>query len=152
MGMNLSAFIPVCLVVAACGGGGGGDDTAADPGPYELTFSLDASFQAPHGNQPIRIAVVRIADGVVVDEASGIVSATQDPSFSFASGAVMERRLGYAAHYWIDSNIGGGTVGVCDPIAIDHQWSAEFFSPTNDVDFTTSYQPALTEDVCSTFL
>jgi len=151
MGMNLSAFIPACLVVAACGGGGGGDDTAADSGPYELTFSLDASFQMPHGGQPIRIAVVRRSDDVVVAEASGTVSATQNPSFSFVSGAVMERRVGYAAHYWIDSNIGGGTPGVCDPKAIDHQWSVEFFAPTNDVDFTTSYEPALTEDVCSTF-
>ena len=152
MRSNLSACIPLCLAVVACGGGGSGDDTAADPGPYELTFSLDESFQVPHGDQPIRIAVVRLSDDVVVAEASGTVSSTRDPSFSFSSGAAMERGTAYAAHYWIDSNIGGGTPGVCDPKAIDHQWAVEFVSPTNDVDFTTSYEPALTEDVCSTFL
>jgi hypothetical protein len=43
------------------------------------------------------------------------------------------------------------TPGVCDPKAIDHQWNVEFLSPTNYVDFTVSHEPALTEDVCSTF-
>jgi hypothetical protein len=114
-------------------------------------FSLDATFQGDHGNQPISIAVVRLSDGVVVAGDIGIVSATQNPSFSFAAGPVMERGTAYEVHYWIDSNIGGETLGVCDPIAIDHQWSVEFLSPTNDVDFTVSYEPALTEDVCSTF-
>ena len=40
-------------------------------------------------------------------------------------------------HYWIDSNIGGGTLGECDPVvrdvrtmnlveAFDKQWNAPF--------------------------
>ncbi|HEU5360068.1 MAG TPA: hypothetical protein VFU42_02810 [Candidatus Deferrimicrobiaceae bacterium] len=143
----------VVLLLAACGGGGGGGDPGtAPPGPFKLTFSLDASFQGPHGNQPIRIAVVRSSDGVVVaGDNNGIVSATQNPSFSFVSGAVMERGIDYEVHYWIDSNFGGGTLGVCDPITIDHQWSVEFFSVTNDKDLLVEHDPALTEDVCSTF-
>lgn len=120
-------------------------------GPFQLTFSLDATFQVPHGNQPIRMAAVRLSDGFVVAETSGTVSATQNPSFTFAAGAVMQRGTSYAIHYWIDSNINGGTLGICDPKAIDHQWSVEFLSPTNDVNFTVSYNPALTEDVCATF-
>jgi len=142
-----------CLLIFSCGGGGGGGgDTVTDlPGPFTVTFSLDATFQVPHGDQPISIAVVRLLDGMAVAEGSGIVSATQNPSFSYAAGAVMDRGTAYAVHYWIDSNIGDGTIGVCDPIAIDHQWSVEFLSPTNDVDFTVSYEPALTEDVCGTF-
>jgi len=152
MRINISALILACLAVSACGGGGGGGDaTTPLPGPYQLTFSLDSSFQADHGNQPISIAVVRSSDGVVVAGDIGIVSATQNPAFSFDAGTVLERGTAYEVHYWIDSNIGGGTTGVCDPIAIDHQWSVEFPSPTNDVDFTVSYEPALTEDVCSTF-
>jgi hypothetical protein len=151
MRANISPLVLACLAVAACGGGGGGGDTVPNPGPYQLTFSLDASFQVPHGNQPIRIAVVRLPDGFLVAEGSGTVSATQNPSFSFAPGAVFERGTAYAVHYWIDSNIGGGAPGVCDPIKIDHQWSVEFFSPTNDVDLAVGYEPALTEDVCNTF-
>jgi hypothetical protein len=54
-------------------------------------------------------------------------------------------------HYWIDSNFGGGTAGVCDARAIDHQWRMELLGVSNDVDFTTAHQPALTEDVCGTF-
>jgi len=123
-------------------------DPAAD-GPFQLTFSLDASFQASHGGQPIQIAVVR--GGVVVAQASGTVSATQDPSFFFDAGAVLEQGIAHEVHYWIDSNIGGGTSGVCDPEAIDHQWSTEFVWPTNDVELTVAYQLWLIEDVCDTF-
>jgi len=149
MHIKTSALALACLAVAACGGGS--DDNATNPGPYRLTFSLDASFQGPHGGQPIRIALVRSFDRFVVAEAGGTVSAAQNPSFIFATGAVMQRGTAYEVHYWIDSNIGGGALGVCDPKAIDHQWSTEFPFPTNDVSFTVSYQPALTEDVCSTF-
>lgn len=48
-------------------------------------------------------------------------------------------------------DVGGGTLGVCDPKAIDHQWSVEFPSPSNDVMFTVPHAPALTEDACRTF-
>ncbi len=96
-------------------GGGGGDTVIPLPGPYQLTFSLDASFQADHGNQPIGIAVVLSSGGVVVAGDVGIVSATQDPSFSFAAGPVMERGTAYEVHYWIDSNIGGEHWGSAIP-------------------------------------
>lgn len=140
------------LLLAACGSGDDGTSSGS-PGPYRLTFSLDASFHTAHGGQPIQIAVVRASDGVVVAEGSGTVSATLNPSFFFAAGAVMERGTAYEVHYWIDSNIGGeGTLGVCDPKEIDHQWSVEFPSPTNDVNFTVRYDPALVEYVCDTFI
>jgi len=140
-----------CLALPACGGGGGGGDSGPGPGPYQLTFLLDASFQAPHGNQPIRIALVRSSDGVVVEENRGIISPLLNPSFSFMPVARLERGTAYAVHYWIDSNLGGGTLGICDPETIDHQWSVEFQSPTNDINFTVGYQPALVEPVCATF-
>jgi len=149
MTIRICVLILLVMTVAACGGSDG--DGVVDPGPYPLTFSLDASFQAPHGDQPIRIALVRLNDGLIVAEESGIVSSTLDPSFSFAAGSVLERGVPYAVHYWIDSNIAGGTPGVCDPKEIDHQWSTEFLSPTNAVNFTVGYAPALTEDVCGTF-
>ena len=151
--MSLKTFYLVlaCLAVAACDEDGGGDVSVTNPGPYQLTFSLDASFQAPHGDQPIGIALVRLSDGAVVAEDSGIVSAADDPAFSFVPRAMMTRGISYAVHYWIDSNIGGGTFGVCDPATIDHQWSVEFFTVTNDISFTVSYEPNLIEYVCNTF-
>lgn len=143
------ALLMVVLLPVACGSS---DGTAEDPGPYKITFSLDASFQAVHGGQPVSIAVVRATDGKKVAEGSGTVSATQDPSFTFTADNVMERGLRYEVHYWIDSNLGGGTSGVCDSPSIDHQWSFEILTATNDVNWTTSYEPTLTEDVCSTFI
>jgi hypothetical protein len=145
-----SSFFALAVLFHGCGGGGGGGD-GGDPGPFQLTFSMDASFQVPHGDNTIHIAVVRSSDNVVVDGGFDTVSATQNPSFFFVSGAVMERGTDYEVHYWIDSNIGGGTQGVCDPKAIDHQWSVEFPSVTNDKVWTVSYEPLRTEDVCSTF-
>lgn len=148
----LSAVLVIVSLVIAGTACHHGDDFFGihNPGPYELVFSLDASFQSTHGGDPIQIAVLR-SNGTVVAQSSGTISSTQNPCFTFMPGTVLQRGLGYEVHYWIDSNIAGGTLGVCDPVSIDHQWSVEFIFPLNDVNFTASYSPALTEDVCSTF-
>ena len=116
-----------------------------------MTFSLDPTFQGPHGGQSISIAIVSTSDGSVVVQANGAVSATQDSSFTWNTGPVMQAGTDYEVHYWIDSNFDGGTSGVCDPKAIDHQWSVEFPAVANDKDQTASHNDALTEDVCGTF-
>ncbi len=153
IGSRLSSVLVV--IVLAFFAGPGCDDDESDgtgpEGPFRLTFNLNASFQDPHGGQPIAIAMVRASDGSVVVEANGAVSATQDPSFTWSTGPVMQAGTTYEVHYWIDSNFGGGTLGECDPKAIDHQWSSEFGSVSNDITWTTSHEPGLTEDVCSTF-
>lgn len=140
------------LVLAFSASSACNSETTTEPaGSFRLTFNLDASFQAPHGGQPIAVALVRASDGSIVVEATGAVSATQNPSFTWSTGPVMQTGTNYEVHYWIDSNIGGGTLGVCDPEANDHQWSVELLAVANDVNFTTAHQPALTEDVCPTF-
>jgi len=151
--LKTGIFILLSIAISACdfGGDGGGNSKSNDPGPYQMIFSLDDSFQTPHGNQPIRIALVQLSDGLVVEEASGTVSATNSPAFTFAPAAAMQRGSSYAVHYWIDSNIGGGTLGLCDPTSYDHQWSSEFFNLINDIDFLVGYEPALMEYVCDTF-
>lgn len=146
--LSLAAVMFAFVVGAACDED---DNPMVDSGPYELTFRLDATFQGPHGGQDISIALVRASDGSVIAQESGTVSATEDPSFSFSPGAVLQDGVAYEVHYWIDSNFGGGTAGVCDPKDIDHQWSFEILSASNDVTWTTSHEPTLTEDVCATF-
>jgi len=145
----------VVLLLAACGGGG--DITfnvpppPTLPGPFQMTFSLDDTFQGPHGGQPIRIALVRSSDNVTVaGDNNGTVSAILNPSFTFVTGLVMVRGTDYAVHYYIDNTV-AGIQGVCDPITIDPQWSREYPSVANDKDITESYVPAQMEDVCSTF-
>jgi hypothetical protein len=147
---TLLMLVVAFLAGAACNGDGG-TGPSGPSGPFRLTFSLDATFQGPHGGQPVSMAVVRDTDEFVVAQTNGTVSATQNPSFSFAAGAVLEEGIAYAVHYWIDSNFDGGTLGVCDPREIDHQWSTEIPSPSNDVTLTVSHSPALTENVCGTF-
>jgi hypothetical protein len=141
--------LAVMLGIGGCDGepsGGTGPD-----GPFTMTFRLDASFQGAHGGQAVEIALVRAGDGSVIAQDAGTVSSTQDPTFEFTTGSVMEDGQTYEVHYWIDSNFGGGSVGVCDPPANDHQWSSEFLSVSNDIAFTTAHEPALMEEVCATF-
>jgi hypothetical protein len=142
----LAALLLAVFVGSACK-----DETTDPAGPFRLTFDLDASFQGAHGGQPIAIVLIRASDGAVVVQANGAVSATQDPSFTWSTAPVMQAGIDYEVHYWIDSNFGGGTAGVCDPKANDHQWSVEFLSVSNNVTWTASHEPALTEDVCATF-
>ena len=97
------------------------------------------------------VAVVRTSDGVVVAQETGSVSATADPAFSFTWLGLLEEGEAYQVHYWIDSNFGGGTVGVCDPKANDHQWSVDIPAVAGDVTITEAHNPANTVDVCTTF-
>ena len=151
MFLKISSVVLMLSFLSSCGGDGNGGDNETNPGPYTLTFLLDDSFQAPHGDEPIRIALVRLSNGLVIAEDFGTVSATENPSFTFTVTEVMERGISYAVHYWIDSNINGGTLGLCDDTEFDHQWSTEFFTVTNDINFIVGYQPGLVEYVCDTF-
>lgn len=123
---------------------------------FDLTFSGDASFQGAHGDQDLMAAVVRTGTGVpggsmIVASQNAVVSASDDPSFSLSFPGVLTRNQEYELHYWIDSNFGGGTVGVCDPPENDHQWRLEFGPVTDDVVQADSHRPTETESVCSTF-
>lgn len=132
-------------------GGACGDDDITVPVGFQLTFSLDASFRSPHGGDAIFWSLVESSNGFSADFGSGVVSNTADPAFSFTTADVMRRGVDYEVHYWIDSNIGGGTPGLCDDETIDHQWSTELLSVSNDVNLTVPYNPALVENVCSSF-
>ena len=146
-------LVPLMLVlVPVMGAACGDDDGTTVPVGYRLTFSLDASFQAPHGGDPIFWSLVQSSNGFSADFGSGVVSATTDPAFSFTTADVMREGVDYEVHYWIDSNIGGGTPGVCDAETIDHQWSTELLSVSNDINLTVPHNPALVENVCSSFL
>lgn len=152
-----AVWVFLSLVIASAAGpgcnGDGDSPTSPDSGPFRLTFSLDSTFQGPHGGQPIAIALLGRSDGsVILGPVNGTVSATQDPSFTWSTGPVMQAGLDYEVHYWIDSNDGGGTLGVCDPRANDHQGSVELFSVFNDRNVSLSHNHAVTEDVCGTFV
>jgi hypothetical protein len=128
-----------------------GVPAATAAGTSDLEFSGDGSFHGAHGGQPIHVAVVRTDDGTVVAKQSGTVSKTADPSFSFTFAGVLEDGKAYEVDYWIDSNFGGGTVGVCDPKAHDHQWKVPLGTVSGSVSLRDKHRPAETSDVCATF-
>lgn len=158
--MKSSAFALVVLVSAlllltgACE-----NDAAFSPpsGPFDLTFSGDASFQGPHGGQSIEVAVIDASSGETVETASGTVSATEDPSFEFFFEGALTRGEHYYIDYWIDSNFSDGSVGTCDPPANDHQWR-NLLPRASDPDGVVAnaimpdvHRPAETESVCESF-
>lgn len=114
-----------------------------------LGFAGDASFQSAHGGQDIQVAILD-SEGAVVGEAAGTVSDTDDPSFSFDfTGLPLDAE--YQAHYWIDSNFGGGTEGTCDDPSTDHQWSVDLGLLEEDMSHVEDHRPTETTDVCATF-
>lgn len=120
-------------------------------GSSDLVFIGDGSFNGAHGEQTINVAVVSTDDGEVVAEQSGTVSKTTDPAFSFTFSDALEDGKVYEVHYWIDSNFGGGSEGVCDPKGQDHQWNVSLGTVNGDVSHTEKHRPAETSDVCETF-
>jgi hypothetical protein len=132
------------LLLAACG-----DDSAGPATTYDLVFEGGASFHSAHGGQGIHAALVQ--NGSVLATQDGTVSAAADPAFNFTFAAALTEGQSYELHYWIDSNFGGGTVGVCDPKANDHQWRMSIAAVTADVTIADTHRPTETEDVCSSF-
>lgn len=118
---------------------------------FDLTFNGDASFQGPHGMQPVTLALVRSEDGAVLFTADDTISASENPSFSFTARSALLPDFSYAVHLWIDSNFGEGEEGVCDPPVIDHQWAIELGAVTQDTVVTYGHNAEATTDVCDTF-
>ncbi len=141
-----SLCVGLLVALGACG-----DDEVTTPTAFQLTFQGDVSFQGPHAGHSIAVAVVQASDGAVIAEQTGTVSATADPAFSFTFTSVLVNGVAYEVHYWIDSNFGGGTAGVCDPKAIDHQWNVAIPAVAADVTIAEIHDAANTVDVCTTF-
>jgi len=120
-------------------------------GGHDLTFQGDASFGGPHGGQAIQAAVVDAETGEVVAKESASVSVDGDPAFSFDFPGALQDGKGYAVHYWIDSNFGGGSEGSCDPMKNDHQWSISLEPASDAVTHVESHNPGAQSDVCATF-
>ena len=146
-----SCVTNLCVGLLVALGACGGDEVTAPTGPFQLTFQVDASFQGPHAGHTIYVAVVRTSDGAVLAQQTGTVSGSADPAFSFTFTGLLVVGAAYQVHYWIDSNFGGGTAGVCDPKANDHQWNVAIPAVEGDVTITEAHNPANTVDVCSTF-
>lgn len=146
----VSALLLVLLPLAiACGGY---DDTATAPevpeATLDLTFTGDATFQGPHAGQTIHVGIVHPATSMLVDSDQGVVSSSEDPSFSFTFVDVLAEGETYRLDYWIDSNFNGGTEGTCDPPENDHQWRIDISSVTGDVTIADTHRPGETQNVC----
>jgi hypothetical protein len=124
---------------------------------FDLTFAGDAGFQAAHGGQDIYVAVGAFIsdaspDVTVIARADGTVSGSDDPAFSFSFPGVLAAGVDREVRYWIDSNFGGGTFGVCDQPENDHQWKVMVSGSTGDVTVTEMHDPAEVSLVCESFI
>ena len=101
------------------------------------------------GKKSISIAVLNVL-GEVVAEESGNVSSVSDPTFALNVSTLLDAAVVYQLRYRIDSNVGGGSVGVCDPPGTDHQTS-QSFTISSDVTITLVHDDANADEVCSSF-
>ena len=128
------------------------DFGAPPPGPYRLTLNGDASFQGQHGGHPINVVVVsRNLGGFVVAEERVTISPTADHSFTFGFSSLLAEGVDHDVHYWIDSNIGGGSPGTCDPPENDHQWSVAILNPRAGIELGEGHDDANNTEVCASF-
>ncbi len=116
---------------------------------FELTFTGDVSFQGPHAGD-------RVVDALICPGEDGFAGGSGSifgppETFSFSVISSVWSGDAYQIYLWIDSNIGGGTEGVCDPPAIDHQWNVTIPTVTGDVNIIFSHDDATVTDVCSVF-
>ncbi|WP_258364129.1 hypothetical protein [Halomonas sp. LBP4] len=118
---------------------------------HDLSFQGDASFQGPHADQAVQVALVDADSGEVVAREAGSVSADEDPAFAFDFPGALQAGQRYEVHYWIDSNFNDGSAGACDPKSQDHQWRVELGEASEAVTHTEEHAPARMAEVCTTF-
>ncbi len=94
------------------------------------------------------MTLVRASDGLEVATDAATISVTADPAFSFSFPGLLVIGHAYNIEYWIDSNVGGGTVGQCDAPTIDHQWRAAVPTVTGDTEITVAHDAGAITDVC----
>ena len=121
------------------------------PGPYRLTLEGNATLSGPHGDQSIHVVVVSRNFDFVVAQATATISSTEGSSFDFAFPRLLAEGGDYDVFYWIDSNIGGGSVGTCDPAENDHQWSEAVLNPRAGIFLEVGHNDADNTEVCSSF-
>lgn len=138
---GIMLLAPVALAALACAGPATGES-------HTLVFQGDASFHGPHGGQVIRAALVG-PDTTIVE--SDTVSATAVPAFEVRFDNAIKPDGTYEVDYWIDSNFGGGTEGVCDATAHDHQWRVQLPPIGSDTTYTDTHRPTETTNVCDVF-
>ncbi|WP_355661619.1 hypothetical protein [Halomonas salifodinae] len=119
---------------------------------HDLVFQGDASFQGPHGGQAIAVALVEAESGEVVAHQEGSVAGEGEMAFAFEFPGALMAGTAYEVHYWIDSNFGGGSEGVCDAMSHDHQWRVALDAVEDDLTHTEDHAPGRMDDVCGTFM
>lgn len=136
--MRLLSILSLALV-GACNGGG------PEEGPFTLSLVIPASYSI-HDGSDFTLAVLD-SEAVVMDEFTGVIGTDTGAEFLLVTGS------GYNLHFWVDSNIGGGTDGACDgsPDFFDHQWSYAIGTLAADRDFPIPAHNTDFQDVCSSF-
>lgn len=140
-------FLPlltVSLLAVACE-----EDSTEPDETFDLVFRGDATFQGPHGDQTVTVALVQ--NGVVLETETATVSGTANPAFSVTFDEALDEGESYQIHYWIDANFAGGTEGECDAPPVDHMWSLNIGPVDEDITMTEDHDVTNLVDVCGSF-
>ena len=153
--MRPSYISTLCAALLVTLGACDQTDTGIDfggppPGPYRLTLEGNSSFRGPHGDETISVVVVSRNLGFVVVQETATISPTENP-FVFTFSRLLAEGVDYDVYYWIDSNVGGGSVGTCDPPENDHQWSEAILNPRAGIFLDVTHDDAVNTEVCSLF-
>jgi hypothetical protein len=121
---------------------------------FALTFAGDSTFEGPHAGNAFTAGLVKGSDSKAEDLKTGTVAAAGSPAFSVTFDHTVVIGEPFTVKLWIDPNFPpGGTVGTCDPPAIDHQWS--FDVPTafasHPSTLTVTHNANNVTSVCSFF-
>lgn len=160
--MSRKLLLPIvllsCLFTLHCEEGD--QIVSGGAGPYSLRFSLAGDFQQ-YGGQQVSWALLRSDTGQRLVTGAGTISPTANPPFTANTGNVLLFGVPHEMHYWIDTNIGGGTPGECDPVvrdddgelveSFDRQWTAPFGGATDHLVFIAIHDPDRVQDVCDSF-
>jgi len=137
------------VTLGACGEDTGIDFAAPPPGPYLLTVQGDVDFQMPHGNQTLTVSVYSQNLGFLAGQQTVTISANEDPPFFLSFPRLLAEGSPYDVLFWIDSNDGGGTPGVCDPPEFDHQWSVFLSGPRGEIELHWNHDEPSDSDGCT---
>jgi hypothetical protein len=110
--MTRSVALPPPLAALAALAALGCNPPVDTTGEFDLDVTIPASYAAAHSGLGFALALVEGVDGNEIDTVTGSLPSSGSTAALFADAVV--QGVPYELHFWVDSNLGGGTALACD--------------------------------------